>query len=83
MSGWLYLAYFAVGVFEWLLATGRTLACIRGMTTIVCSIVFIENLVGLLVLSTFIRSDNWVIALAYSAGAAIGSAAPLLRSRRQ
>jgi len=77
--GYLYIGSFAIGAAEWFLALARTVACIQRRPALVCGIVFIENLVGLLVLSIFIRTNDWTIALAYSAGAAFGSVLPLIR----
>jgi hypothetical protein len=51
----------------------RTLACARGESSLLVIIVFIENLLGLWVLSNFIRTNNWLLALSYSAGAALGA----------
>ena len=67
------LLYVAVGCGEWWIALRRTLACARGETTILVSLVFIENLVGLWVLSNFIRNNDWLIAFVYSAGGALGA----------
>jgi hypothetical protein len=79
--GYLYIGSFAIGAAEWFLALARTVACIQRRPALVCGIVFIENLVGLLVLSIFIRTNDWVIALAYSAGAALGSVLPLIHMK--
>jgi len=65
--------YIAVGCGEWSLALRRTLACARGEKTILVLIVFIENLLGLWVLSNFIRTNNWLLAFSYAAGAAAGA----------
>lgn len=65
--------YLAVGCLEWYLALRRTLACSRGETALLVSITFIENLLGLWVLSTFIHKDDWMIALSYSTGGALGA----------
>ncbi len=67
------LVYFGVGCLEWFLALRRTLACARGETTLLCLLVFSENLLGLFVLSQFVKDNNWYIAIAYSAGGALGS----------
>lgn len=67
------ILYLAVGCGEWYLALRRTLACARGEKVILVSIVFIENLLGLWVLSSFIRTNNWILALSYSTGAAAGA----------
>jgi hypothetical protein len=67
------ILYLAVGCGEWYLALRRTLACARGEKTVLVSIVFIENLLGLWVLSSFIRTNNWILALSYSTGAAAGA----------
>jgi hypothetical protein len=65
--------YVLVGCGEWYLALRRTLACARGEKVLLVSIVFIENLLGLWVLSNFIRTNNWGLALCYSAGASAGA----------
>jgi hypothetical protein len=67
------ILYLAVGCGEWYLALRRTLACARGEKTILVLIVFIENLLGLWVLSSFIRTNNWLLALSYATGAAAGA----------
>jgi hypothetical protein len=67
------ILYLAVGCGEWYLALRRTLACARGEKTLLVCIVFIENLLGLWVLSSFIRTNNWFLAVAYSAGASAGA----------
>jgi hypothetical protein len=77
--GYVYIGSFAIGAAEWFLALARTVACIHRRPALVCGIVFIENLLGLLVLSIFTRDNDWVIALAYSAGAALGSVLPLIQ----
>ena len=79
--GYVYIGSFAIGAAEWFLALARTVACIQRRLALVCGIVFIENLVGLLVLSIFIRTNDWTIALAYSAGAALGSVLPLIQTK--
>ena len=67
------ILYLSVGCGEWYLALRRTLACARGEKTLLVCIVFIENLLGLWVLSNFIRTNNWLLALSYSAGASMGA----------
>jgi hypothetical protein len=67
------ILYLAVGCGEWYLALRRTLACARGERTLLVCIVFIENLLGLWVLSNFIRTNNWYLAVSYSAGASAGA----------
>jgi hypothetical protein len=67
------ILYLSVGCGEWYLALRRTLACARGEKSILVSIVFIENLLGLWVLSNFVRANNWLLALSYAAGAAAGA----------
>ncbi|HON90477.1 MAG TPA: hypothetical protein PK373_02070 [Sedimentisphaerales bacterium] len=67
------ILYLSVGCGEWYLALRRTLACARGEKTLLVCIVFIENLLGLWVLSNFIRTNNWFLAFSYSAGAAAGA----------
>src|SRR5512137_1470947 len=65
--------YLLVGCGEWYLALRRTLACARGEKTLLVCLVFIENLLGLWVLSNFIRTNNWLLAVCYSAGASAGA----------
>jgi len=67
------ILYLAVGCGEWYLALRRTLACARGEKTVLVFIVFIENLLGLWVLSSFVRTNNWILALSYATGAAAGA----------
>ena len=67
------ILYLAVGCGEWYLALRRTLACARGEKSVLVSIVFIENLLGLWVLSSFARTGDWWIALSYSTGASLGA----------
>lgn len=67
------LIYLLVGLAEWWLALRRTLACARGERIILITITFIENLLGLWVLSNFIKQNDWMIALSYSTGAALGA----------
>ena len=67
------ILYLTVGCGEWYLALRRTLACARGEKTVLVSIVFIENLLGLWVLSNFIRTNNWLLALSYATRAAAGA----------
>ncbi|MBM4026416.1 MAG: hypothetical protein FJ280_13585 [Planctomycetes bacterium] len=67
------ILYLTVGCGEWYLALRRTLACARGEKVVLVCIVFFENLLGLWVLSNFIRTNNWFLALSYSAGASAGA----------
>ena len=67
------VVYLLVGCAEWYLALRRTLACARGEKVLLVSIVFIENLLGLWVLSNFVRTNNWSLALSYSGGASAGA----------
>lgn len=75
--------YLAVGCDEWYLALRRTLACSRGEKKTMVVIVFFENLLGLWVLSSFVRSDNWLLALAYSFGGAAGAILMGLRNDKK
>ena len=76
------ILYLSVGCGEWYLALRRTLACARGEKILLVSIVFIENLLGLWVLSNFIRTNNWFLALSYSAGGAVGALIIAMRTCR-
>jgi hypothetical protein len=58
---------------EWFLALKRTLACVKQERAKLVIIVFIENLLGLVVLQNFIVSGDWIIAVCYSIGGALGA----------
>jgi hypothetical protein len=77
------VVYLIVGCGEWYLALRRTLACARGEKVLLVSIVFIENLLGLWVLSNFVRTNNWFLALSYSAGASAGALIVAMRTQSQ
>ncbi len=70
---WNLLLYAGVGCLEWYLALRRTLACARGEKSLLVALVFSENILGLWVLANFIQSADWVIAIVYSCGAALGA----------
>lgn len=72
-----YALYLGVGLLEWFLALSRTLWTIKRNKLLVPLTVFIENLVGLLVFKTFIEQNDWMIAVVYSLGSALGSLLPL------
>lgn len=76
------LVYVAVGCGEWYLALRRTLACARGEKLTLVAIVFIENVLGLWVLSNFVRSNNWALALCYAGGASLGALLVALRDEK-
>ncbi|MBM4034092.1 MAG: hypothetical protein FJ291_20255 [Planctomycetes bacterium] len=76
------LIYMAVGCGEWYLALRRTLACARGEKTTLVVIVFIENLLGLWVLSNFVRSNDWTLAICYAGGASLGALLVALRDQQ-
>ena len=67
------LLYVGVGCLEWFLALRRTLAVSNGETTLLCVLVFVENIVGLFVLSNFVQTGNWMIAISYSLGGSLGA----------
>jgi hypothetical protein len=67
------LLYLGVGCSEWYLALRRTLACARQEKALLVGIVFIENLLGLWVLSSFVRTNNWFLAISYASGASLGA----------
>lgn len=67
------LIYVIIGLAEWWLALRRTLACVRQERTLLVTMVFIENFLGLVVLQNFIRNGDWYIAIAYSIGGALGA----------
>ncbi len=75
--------YLTVGCGEWYLALRRTLACARGEKVVLVSIVFIENLLGLWVLSNFVRTNNWLLALSYAAGGSAGALIVAMNGREK
>ena len=77
------LFYVAIGCGEWFLAMRRTLACAQGETTMLVAIVFFENILGLWVLSKFIQTNDWGIALAYSIGGALGALLVMLTNKHK
>ncbi len=77
------ILYLAVGCGEWYLALRRTLACARGEKVVLVSIVFIENLLGLWVLSNFVRTNNWLLALSYAAGGSAGALIVAMNSQEK
>ena len=76
------VGYTVVGLAEWYLSLRRTLACARGERAILISIVFIENILGLWVLSNFIQKNDWFIAISYSVGGALGAYIVSLQSHK-
>jgi hypothetical protein len=77
------ILYLAVGCSEWYLALRRTLACARGEKIVLVTIVFIENLLGLWVLSNFVRTNNWLLALSYAAGGSAGALIVAMKSEEK
>lgn len=77
-----YLIYPLIGVAEWYLALRRTLACVRGERALLVLIVFIENLLGLLVLRNFVLNNDWIIAVAYSIGGSLGALLSITRMQK-
>ena len=69
------LLYLVVGFGEWYLALRRTLACARREKVTLVTIVFFENLLGLWVMSNFVRTNNFWLAIVYSVGASLGALA--------
>jgi hypothetical protein len=67
------IIYLIVGIAEWWLALRRTLACVKQEKGLLMTIVFVENLVGLMVLQNFISSGDWLIAVSYSIGGSLGA----------
>lgn len=73
MNPWSLLVYALVGAAEWALATRRAMALIAGRRWAVSGIVFVENILALVVFTYASQASNWLPAVAYSAGAAIGA----------
>lgn len=65
--------YLLVGFVEWFLALRRIRACADGEKGLLVLLVFVENLLGLVVLVSLVRSNDWVVAVVYSLGAALGA----------
>ena len=76
------LIYVSVGCGEWYLALRRTLACARGEKALLVFLVFIENILGLWVLSNFVSTHDWVLALCYASGSALGALLMVCRDGR-
>ena len=68
-----YIGYFLIGGIEWVIALGRTLALVKKKRVLLITLVLFENMLGLLVLSRFITNNDWIIAIVYSTGGALGS----------
>lgn len=77
------LVYLGIGLVEWWLSLRRTLACARGERTVLVTIVFLENILGLWVLSTFIHKNDWMIAISYSIGGSLGALIVSLKREKQ
>lgn len=75
--------YASIGFVEWGAALIRTIYIIRHNVVVVPITVFIETLIAMLVFKHFIDTGDWLIALAYSIGASIGSLLPLLCTKRK
>jgi uncharacterized protein YebE (UPF0316 family) len=75
--------YAFVGLIEWSLALTRTIFTIKGNRTVVPVTVLLETLVAMLVFKNFVQTDDWMIAVAYSVGSALGSLIPMVFSRRR
>lgn len=67
------LLYIGIGCAEWWISLRRNLACVRGEIVMAVSLVFVENVLGLFVLSTIIKNDDWGIGIAYAIGGALGA----------
>lgn len=67
------LLYVLIGAVEWGLALLRTGAVIDGRRWRAAGIVFVEQCLGLWVLSRLVVSLDWPAVLAYAAGGAIGA----------
>lgn len=76
------LLYLLVGCVEWFLSLRRTLACARGERMILITIVFFENILGLWVLSSFVHTNDWWIAISYSIGGALGAYLVSMKSEK-
>jgi hypothetical protein len=76
------LSLFAGGT-EWLLCIKRTLACVRGDTLTLVSIVIAENALGFMVTYLFIMKEAWFVAVAYTVGAAISTYLTMRREEKK
>lgn len=67
------LLYVLIGAVEWCLALLRTRAVIDNSRYRAAGIIFVEQVLGLWVLSRLVVSYDWRAVLAYAAGGAIGA----------
>ena len=77
------LLYAGIGFLEWLLAVKRTSAIANNQKALLISIVFVENLAGLLVLQRFIQQNDWIIAVVYSLGASLGALFAMMKYKNK
>lgn len=64
---------FIIGLLTWWLALRRTIACVRGQRLLLSGIVFMEEILGLLVLYWLIKDQNLAGALFYAIGGSLGA----------
>jgi uncharacterized protein YebE (UPF0316 family) len=65
--------YFIIGLITWYLALRRTLACVRGQRLLVSSLVFVEEILGFIVIYFLVVDKNWIGAIFYAVGGALGA----------
>lgn len=77
----LLFVYLLVGFVEWWIALRRQVAVIREERLLLCTLVFTENLLALVVLATFARTGNYWLAIVYSVGGALGALSVLRKGK--
>jgi hypothetical protein len=79
----LLFLYAFIGLVEWALALIRTLSVVHHKVWAVPVTVFAETLIGMLVFKHFVDTGDWLVAVAYSVGSAIGSFLPMIWTKRK
>jgi uncharacterized protein YebE (UPF0316 family) len=65
--------FFVIGLISWYLALRRTLACVKGQRRLVSALVFCEELIGFVVMYFLVVDKNWLGAIFYAVGGALGA----------
>ena len=70
---WTSLLYFGVGFLEWWISLRRLKAVVNNERALLFTLVFVENFLALVVLISFCRTGNWILATVYSVGGSLGA----------
>lgn len=79
----LLVLYAFIGFVEWALALTRTIYTIKRNMIVVPITVVLETFVAMMVFKNFILTGNWMIAVSYSMGSALGSLVPMIYTARK